>query len=63
MVATARPFRTTKPYCELIDFDAMVVSNGARIIYRNQHYGICLRSAEHLLNVSLETEYVFERRL
>lgn len=52
MVATARPFRTTKQYCDLIDFDAMVVSNGARIIYRNQQtdYGICLKSAEHLLN-------------
>ena len=52
MVATARPFRTTKQYCDLIDFDAMVVSNGARMIYRNQRtdYGICLRSAEHLLN-------------
>ena len=52
MVATARPFRTTKQYCDLIDFDAMVVSNGARIIYRNQRtdYGICQRSAEHLLN-------------
>ena len=52
MVATARPFRTTKQYCDLIDFDAMVVSNGARIIYRNQRtdYGICLRSAQHLIN-------------
>ena len=37
---------------ELIDFDAIVVSNGARIIYRNQRtdYGISLRSAEYLLN-------------
>lgn len=52
MVATARPFRTAKQYCDLIDFDAIVVSNGARIIYRNQRtdYGICLRSAEYLLN-------------
>lgn len=52
MVATARPFRTTKQYCDLIDFDAMVVSNGARIVFRNQRMdnGICLRSAEHLLN-------------
>lgn len=52
MVATARPFRTAKQYFEIIDADAMVVSNGARIIYRNQRtdYGICLRSAEHLLN-------------
>lgn len=52
MVATARPLRTTKQYCDLINFDAMVVSNGARIIYRNQRtdYGICQKSAEYLLN-------------
>ena len=51
MVATARPLRTTIQYCDLIDFDAMVVSNGARIIYRKQQtdYGICPESAEHLL--------------
>ena len=52
MVATARPLRTTTQYCEMINFDAMVVSNGARIIFGNQRteYGICLQSAEHLLN-------------
>lgn len=52
MVATARPLRTTKQFCEMIDFDAMVVSNGARVIYGNQRteYGICQKSAEHLLN-------------
>ena len=52
MVATARPLRTTKHYCDLIDFDAMVVSNGARIIYRNQQTDYCIsqRSAERLLN-------------
>lgn len=52
MVATARPLRTTKQYCEMIDFDAMVVSNGARVIYGNQRteYGICQKSAERLLN-------------
>ena len=52
MVATARPLRTAKQYCEMIGADAMVVSNGARIIYRNSRtdYGICPRSAEHLLN-------------
>ena len=52
MVATARPFRTAKQYCEIINADAMVVSNGARIIYRNQRtdYSICQRSAEHILN-------------
>ena len=32
MVATARPLRTTAPYCQMVDFDAMVVSNGARVI-------------------------------
>lgn len=52
MVATARPLRATKQYCDLIDFDAMVVSNGARILYKNQRtdYGICQKSAAHLLN-------------
>ena len=52
IVATARPFRTAKQYCDLIDCDAMVVSNGARIIYQNQQtdYGIYKRSAKRLLN-------------
>ena len=52
MVATARPLRTTKQYDDLIDFDAMVVSNGARIIHRNSRtdYSICPRSVERLLN-------------
>lgn len=52
IVATARPWRTTKQYCEIIDFDAMVFSNGARIICGNQQtdYGICQKSAECLLN-------------
>lgn len=52
IVATARPLRTAKQYCNLIDFDAMVVSNGARIIYQNQQtdYGIYKRSAKRLLN-------------
>lgn len=52
IVATARPFRTAKQYCDLIGFDAMVVSNGARIIYQNQQtdYGIYKRSAKLLLN-------------
>ena len=38
---------------DLIDFDAMVVSNGARVIYGNQQtdFGICPKSAESLLNV------------
>ena len=52
IVATARPFRTTQQYCDLIDFDAMVVSNGARIIYKNQKtdFDIHPRSAEFILN-------------
>ena len=51
MVATARPLRTTIQYCELIDFNAMVVSNGARVIYGTQRrdHGICPDSAERLL--------------
>jgi hydroxymethylpyrimidine pyrophosphatase-like HAD family hydrolase len=36
MVATARPLRTTLPICEHIKFDAMVVSNGARILCGSQ---------------------------
>lgn len=52
IVATARPLRTAKPYCDLIDFDGMVVSNGARIVCRNQQtdHRISQSSAEHLLN-------------
>lgn len=52
MVATARPLRTAEQYCDMIGVDAMVVSNGARIICGNQRteYGICQTSAEHLLN-------------
>ena len=36
MVATARPLRTTLPICNRIKFDAMVVSNGARILCGSQ---------------------------
>ena len=52
MVATARPLRTTTQYSELIDFDAMVVSNGARIIYNNQQTNdyINFESAKHMLS-------------
>ena len=51
MVASARPWRTAKQYCELIDADAMVVSNGARIICGKgrTEYGIRKESAAHLL--------------
>ena len=53
MVATARPLRTTIQYCDLIDTDAVVVSNGARILYNDQqtNFGITERSAVRLLNV------------
>ena len=52
MVATARPLRTAKQYCEMLDADTVVVSNGARIICGNQRtaYRICQKSAVHLLN-------------
>lgn len=32
----ARPLRAVKQYCEIVDFDAMVVSNGARVVCGNQ---------------------------
>ena len=52
MAATARPLRTTMQYCEKINFDAMVVSNGARVICGAQQtdHGICFQSAEKLLD-------------
>lgn len=52
MIATARPERTAEQYCEMIDADAIVVSNGARVICGNKQteYGICEESAVHLLN-------------
>jgi len=55
LMATARPLRTTKQYCEKIDFDAMAVSNGARVICGNRQtdYGICKKSAVRLLNTLL----------
>lgn len=51
MAATARPLRTTKEYRDLIDFDAMVVSNGSRIVTENQLFenGISDESAKQLL--------------
>lgn len=51
MVATARPYRTMRQFCEIIDFDAISVSNGARVIcgdYRKE-YGLCPASAERVL--------------
>ncbi|MBO5110725.1 MAG: HAD hydrolase family protein [Clostridia bacterium] len=51
MMATARPERTAMPYCATVDFDAMTVSNGVRVILdgRRANYGICLTTAEPLL--------------
>lgn len=53
LVATARPLRAIAQYCEQVDFDAMAVSNGARVICGNQQteYGIDRHTAEHLLDV------------
>lgn len=52
MVATARPLRDVIPFCEKISFDAMTVSNGARVICGKQctEYGICQASAERILH-------------
>ena len=51
MVATARPLRTISQYCELVDFDGIVVSNGARVICKDRRtdHGICRKRAERLL--------------
>ncbi len=51
MAATARPLRTAEPYCEIVDFDAMAVSNGARVICGNHRteYSICQNSAVRIL--------------
>lgn len=55
MVATARPLRTTLPYCDQLKLDAMVVSNGARILCGNRktEHGIETESAKCLLNALL----------
>ncbi len=51
LVATARPERTAKAYCDMIGFDAMAFSNGARVICGDKvtEYGIPYTSAERLL--------------
>ena len=51
IVATARPFRTAEEYCRMIRADAIVVSNGARVICGDHRteFGIDLRSAVTLL--------------
>ena len=51
MVATARPYRTMTQFCEIIDFDAISATNGARIIcgdYRKE-CGLCPESADRIL--------------
>ena len=52
MIATARPLRDVIPFCEQISFDAMTVSNGARIISGKQRteYRICPITAERILH-------------
>ena len=52
MVATARPYRTMLQFCEIIDFDAISASNGARVFFGSykKQSGICAESAERLLN-------------
>ena len=52
MIATARPIRTAQSYREALGTEAIVVSNGARILCEDKktEYGIALPSAERLLN-------------
>lgn len=51
MIATARPMRDTIKFYESVGFDAMTVSNGARIICteRKIEYGISKESADGVL--------------
>ena len=51
MIATARPLRDTIQYYESFGFDAMAVSNGARMICGDERieYGILPQSANKLL--------------
>lgn len=51
MAATARPLRTTEPYSKIVEFDAMAVSNGARVICGEvrTEYGIAKDSAVKIL--------------
>lgn len=56
MAATARPLRDTLPFCALIGFDAITVSNGARVLCKAQQkeFGICTERAEQLLTYLLQ---------
>ena len=53
MVASARPLRDVLPFCEKVPFDAMTVSNGARVLCGGQRaeYGIPQASAARMLRV------------
>lgn len=52
MVATARPYRTATDYFERVEFDAITVSNGARVFCGDTmiEHSISPESAEKLLN-------------
>lgn len=51
VAATARPLRAVTEYCGAIKFDALVVSNGARLLWgnRQEEHGISARNAERVL--------------
>lgn len=51
MAATARPLRTAEPFCGIVRFDAMAVSNGARVICgeHRTEYAIQRSSADGIL--------------
>lgn len=51
MIATARPLRGVEAFCRCVEFDALTVSNGARVICGNfrTEFGIDPRCAEALL--------------
>jgi len=55
MVATARPLRTTVQFDRVVGFDAMTVSNGARVLCGKQRieYGIRTESAHRVLQTLL----------
>jgi len=53
IAATARPVRTVQQFDELIGFDALVVSNGARIIYNGtkEEFGFSDHDKKHVFGV------------
>lgn len=54
IAATARPLRTTIKYDEIIKFDALIVSNGARLIYKNKRIECAI---DNVTAVKLLREY------